>query len=188
MAPEISPCEVGSAFASRDIACVPRALLVGILSIATMCFASASHARITDVQVTSTTSAFGGVSFGSVGQYENVVGVAFGEIDPDDPLNAVITDIELAPRNARGAVEYSMDFSIFKPVDTTKGNHTLLYDVVNRGRMSIPALDIGSNGANPGDGFLENSGYTIVYSGWEHDVTSGISPSLLPAQLDPRRQ
>ena len=40
--------------------------------------------------------------------------------------------------------------------------------------MSIPALDIASSGANPGDGFLEKSGYTIVYSGWEHDVTSGI--------------
>lgn len=151
-----------------------RAALLAALSVATICIAGAATARITGIQVTSTTSAFNGTSFGSVGKYENVVGVAHGELDPDDPLNAVITDIALAPRNARGAVEYSMDFSIFKPVEESKGNHTLLYDVVNRGRMSIPALDIGSSGSNPGDGFLENSGYTIVYSGWEHDVTSGI--------------
>src|SRR6516165_9330647 len=136
--------------------------------------AAPARAGITSIQITSTIPAFGGTSFGAVGQYENVVGVAHGEVDPDDPLNAVITDIEFAPRNARGMVEYSMDFSIFKPVDMSKSNHTLLYDVVNRGRMSIPALDIGSSTGNAGDGFMENAGYTIVYSGWEGDVTSGI--------------
>jgi len=153
---------------------VRRASFAAVVATVGMAANGAADARITSIQVTSTTPAFNGTSFGSVGPYENVVGVAHGELDPDDPLNAVITDIELAPRNARGAVEYAMDFSIFKPVDESKGNHTLLYDVVNRGRMSIPALDIGSSGSNPGDGFLENSGYTIVYSGWEHDVTSGI--------------
>ena len=133
-----------------------------------------AQAGITSIQVTSTTPAFGGVSFGATGTYENVVGVAHGEVDPDDPLNAVITDIEFAPRNTRGMVEYSMDFSIFKPVDMSKSNHMLLYDVVNRGRMSIPALDIGSGANNAGDGFMESAGFTIVYSGWEGDVTSGI--------------
>ena len=39
---------------------------------------------------------------------------AYGEVDPKDPLNAVITDIELAPRNSRGNVEYSMDISILQ--------------------------------------------------------------------------
>jgi len=97
------------------------------LTVAVVFGVSGVHARITNIQMASQTPASGGASFGSVGAYENIVGVAFGEIDPDDPLNAVITDIDLAPRNARGAVEYSMDFSIFKPVDTSKGNHTLLY-------------------------------------------------------------
>ncbi len=150
------------------LAAVPLAILVS----------APTMAAITGVQVTSQAPAFGGVSFGSVGPYVNIVGRASGEVDPDDPLNAVITDIEFAPRNARGMVEYSMDFSIFAPADPSKGNHTLLYDVVNRGRMSIPALDIGSSGANPGDGFLENSGFTTVYSGWEGDVTSGIKITL----------
>src|SRR5947208_6883142 len=98
---------------------VSGALRAAILSAAAVsfCVAGAANARITSVQITSTTSAFNGASFGNVGKYENVVGVAHGEIDADDPLNAVITDVEFAPRNARGAVEYSMDFSIFKPVD-----------------------------------------------------------------------
>ena len=74
-----------------------------------------------------------GVSFGSVGPYVNIVGKASGEVDPDDPLNAVITDIELAPRNARGMVEYSSDFYILRPTELAKGNGALLYDVNNRG-------------------------------------------------------
>jgi hypothetical protein len=71
--------------------------------------------------------------FGSVGRYEQLGGTASGEIDPKDPLNVVIQDIELAPRNSRGMVEYSMDISILKHIDTSNGNNTILYDVVNRG-------------------------------------------------------
>ena len=43
--------------------------------------------------------AFGGLSFGSVGQYEKLRGTATGELDPNDPRNKVIADIQLAPRN-----------------------------------------------------------------------------------------
>jgi hypothetical protein len=53
--------------------------------------------------------------FWCVGQYEQLDGVASGEIDPKGSLNAVIQDIELAPRNSRAMVEYSMDFSILNP-------------------------------------------------------------------------
>jgi hypothetical protein len=119
-----------------------------------------------------------GQSFGSVGQYEELDGTAAGEIDPRDPLNAVIQDIEPAPRNSRGMVEYSMDFSILKPVDTSRGNHTILYDVVNRGNKSSPSLNIGGSANNPGDGFLESEGYTLVWSGWEGDITTGIKINL----------
>ncbi len=58
---------------------------------------------------------FGGLSFGAVGQYEKLRGAAYGEVDPSDRRNAVITDIGLAPVNARGMVEYSMDIFILKP-------------------------------------------------------------------------
>ena len=153
------------------------AIAVGALSI--FGTAATAEARITNIVITAKTSpAFGGMSFGTVGQYEQLDGTASGEIDPKDPRNAVIQDIELAPRNSRGMVEYSMDFSIVKPIDTSRGNHTILYDVVNRGNKSSPTLNIGGSATSVGDGFLETEGYTLVWSGWEGDITSGIRINL----------
>jgi len=160
-------------------------LLVGSALVAAVALASpTTNARITQIDITSQAPAFGGTSFAGVGPYDNIVGVAHGEVDPNDPLNAIITDIALAPRNTGGMVEYSMDFSIFVPHDPSKGNHTLLYDVVNRGRMSIPAFNINIPPGPAGDGFLETQGYTIVYSGWEGDITSGIKINL-PVAANP---
>jgi len=70
-----------------------------------------AEARITSVtwDARSQSPAFGGLSFGTVGQYEKLRGTATGELDPNDPRNKVITDIELAPRNAAGMVTYSME-------------------------------------------------------------------------------
>ena len=128
--------------------------------------------------------AFEGATFGAVGAYEQLDGTAYGEIDPRDPLNAVITDIALAPRNARGMVEYSMGISILKPVDMSKGNRTLLYETVNRGRKNLPVLNIGGDDAKAGDGFLEREGYTQAWSGWEGDITTGIRIAL-PVAANP---
>src|SRR5262249_47327179 len=73
---------------------------------------------ITRIEISSVESpTFEGKTFGSVGAYEKLRGTAFGEVDPNDPRNAVITDLRLAPRNARGNVEYAMDFYILKPID-----------------------------------------------------------------------
>lgn len=136
---------------------------------------SASHgaqARVTGLTITSRSSpAFAGASF-AAGAYEQLDGVATGEVDPDDPQNAAITDIALAPRNTRGMVEYSTDISILKPVDASRGNRTLLYDVVNRGNKIVPSFfNVGASTTNPaGDGFLENQGYTLVWSGWQGDL------------------
>ena len=56
---------------------------------------SAAQARITRIEITSVQSpTFDGAAFGSVGQYEKLVGRVYGEVDPSDPLNAVITDIK----------------------------------------------------------------------------------------------
>src|SRR5882762_1395629 len=77
--------------------------------------ASAADARITKIRiVTKESPAFGGYAFKDVGQYEKLVGKAYGELDPNDPKNSVIVDIKLAPRNARGKVEYAFDFYILK--------------------------------------------------------------------------
>src|ERR1017187_1979835 len=44
--------------------------------------------------------------------YEKLTGRFYGELDPKNPLNALITDLEFTPRNARGMVEYSATFTI----------------------------------------------------------------------------
>jgi hypothetical protein len=128
---------------------------------------------------------FGGASFGSAGQYELLSGTAYGELDPHSPSNSDIVNINNAPLNAKGHVEYSVDIAILKPVDTAKGNGRLLYDVVNRGKNTALAHlnDSGDTFAanDTGDGFLMKRGYTVVWSGWQADIPTN-SP-LLKAYL-----
>ena len=76
--------------------------------------------------------------------------MAHGEVDPHDPKNAVIVDIELAPRNARGNVEYSFDFYILKPIDLTKGAHKVMYEPPNRGGKTWSALRPRARRQRPG--------------------------------------
>src|SRR4029079_14358933 len=103
-----------------------------------LCFAAA-QARVTRIVVDQTTSpAFNGQSFGTAGAYETLSGRAFGELDPNDPHNAIIQDINLAPRNANGMVEYVASFFLVKPIDMSKSSRLLWHDVPNRGgRLTI---------------------------------------------------
>jgi hypothetical protein len=90
-----------------------------------------ADARITRIEIASVQSpTFEGRSFGAAGRYEKLAGRFFGEVDPADPSDAVITDIRLAPRNARGMVEYSGNFLIIRPVDPAKGNQRLLRSTI----------------------------------------------------------
>jgi hypothetical protein len=160
-------------FASASRTAVTSGIAVASAAALLMASPDAADARITNIVITSKTSpAFNGQSFGSVGQYEQLVGTAYGEVDPRDPRNAIIQDIALAPRNQNGMVAYSMDINILKPVDPAKGSHVLLFDVVNRGSMVIPnSFNVGATAANPaGDGFLENQGFTMVWAGWQADL------------------
>jgi hypothetical protein len=170
---------VGTITLRIQVSRVARAFLLSSLAVALLGIGRPAEARITRIVIENRISpAFGGALFGNVGQYEQLTGVAYGEVDPKDPLNAVITDIELAPRNSRGKVEYSMDFAITKPIDMSRGNGTLLYDVPNRGNIRSPELNVGGNATNIGDGFLEREGYTLVDSGWEGDLTTGLQIRL----------
>ena len=151
------------------------------LLITSLLMPAVAEARIVRILITSVQSpTFEGTSFGGVGQYEKLRGRAFGEVDPSDPRNAIIADIELAPRNARGMVEYSMDVLILKPVDLSRGNRQVLYHMNNRGNLGfLASLNNGGGGNNPttaadaGNGFLMRYGYTIVSSGWD----GGVAPS-----------
>src|SRR5688572_1555713 len=130
---------------------------------------------------------------GSVGQYEKLRGKAYGEVDPANPRNAVITDLTRAPRNARGKVEYSMDIFILKPIDLRRGNHRVILDFNNRGDMRIATLNdalITNNpatAAHAGTGFVMNLGYSVVGNGWDFGATSedgGMTISV-PVAKDP---
>src|SRR5579871_3757620 len=136
----------------------------------------AAQAHLLRLTITSRAPAFSGQPFGSTGPYELLVARAYGELDPADAHNRGIQDLSLAPRNAAGRVEYSMDVVILKPVDPARGNHAILYEVPNRGHFGSPRLfnnAIGSAqdvGADVGDGYLERLGFTLVWGGWQSDL------------------
>ena len=118
-----------------------------------------------------------GQDFGAVGPYEKLVGRFYGELDPTVALNAGIVDLDKAPRNARGMVEYSSDFYILRPLNLSKGNGVLLYDVNNRGNKlalfqfnSAPRGNDPTTAADAGNGFLMRHGFTVVWSGWLPDL------------------
>jgi hypothetical protein len=142
-------------------------------------WAGEGQARVTHIKISQTAPAFHGQSFGKIGAYEVIRGTATGELDPADRRNAVITDIQFAPRNANGKVAYTTTFSILKPVDMTKANGIMVYDVVNRGnprfasRFTRFVLATGTGDpeyADPGDGSLYKAGYVVVTSGWQGDI------------------
>ena len=159
----------------RQLVCV--AILNTLVMMAAMVAAPAADARITRVQITGTESpTFGGYSWPGVGQYERIVGKAFGEVNPLDARNAVIVDIGLAPRNASGNVEYSFDFYILKPKDLSTGAHKVMYEPPNRGGKTWATLGRVPGGNDPGSitdptilasSFLMPRGYTMVWSGWD---------------------
>ncbi len=128
-----------------------------LTALAAFALCSAAQARVTRVVVEDTKSpAFDGRSFGAAGQYEVLSGHVFGELDPGDPLNAIITDIKLAPRNAHGKVEYSATFALTKPIDMGKASGVMIYLVPNRGMVYFSTPDEG--------------GHIILTSGWQGDI------------------
>jgi len=103
-----------------------RVGVAGLLAAGVLAGASIADARTTRIQILSRTTAFGGYSFSGVGQYEVITGTATGEVNPNNPKNAVITDIKFAPRLPNGNVQYQHNFYILKPVDLSKGNHKMM--------------------------------------------------------------
>jgi hypothetical protein len=165
----------------------------GMAKLALVCFATAiivagagfrpSEARVVRFVVEQTRSFAEGMSFGDVGPYERLDGTAYMEVDPRDPLNAGIVNLQRAPRNGRGMVEFSSSFFILKPVDMARGNHKFLYGINNRGNKIEMArfnfiragLDLNNplTAADVGDGFLMRLGYAFVDAGWQGDAARG---------------
>ncbi len=100
--------------------------------------AAPAHARVTRIVIDQTVSpafckAGACASFGPAGQYEQIAGRAYGELDPRDPHNAIIQDIELG-KDRDGKVRYVATFVLTKPADMSKASGLLWHDVPNRGR------------------------------------------------------
>ncbi len=126
------------------------------IGLAVLASATMLHARVTRIVIEQRESpAFNAQVFGKVGQYETLRGHFFGEVDPKDRRNQIVTDIQFAPKNTRGMVEYSGTFAISKPIDMSKSSNVLLYSVVNRG-----------SGATAGS----SDGQVSVVSGWQGDL------------------
>ena len=148
------------------------------------------------IQITSKKVAFrdengNGYVFGDIGTYDEIKGIAYGLVDPNDPRNQVITDINLAETNADGMVEYEADFYILTPTDPTKASRRVFYEPPNRGQKrafnfnqmnSVNGVDrIGELWADAEMGeattvprtapsypaFLFHRGWTHVWSGWD---------------------
>ena len=83
-----------------------------------------------------------------MGQYEFITGIATGEVSPTNPQNALITDIQLAPKNPNGNVVYQHNFYILKPLDLNKGNRKMMYEPPNRGGKTYQTLNNTPTGTN----------------------------------------
>jgi len=143
---------------------------VTVLLFLTM-FSAASPARVVRVEITSRSDIQEGKPFGNAGPYEKIVGRVYFAVDPANLHNRQIVDLDKAPRNAHGEVEFSADLYLLKPKDMAKGNQAVLFEVSNRGGRGILSLVNGRENEY-GDGFLMRQGYTITWVGWEFDLSS----------------
>ena len=165
-------------------------LCVGFLLVS-----GAVHGRVEQIEILSRETVAGGKSFGKVGAYERVSGRLHLSLDPENPYNAPITDIRLAPTANDGQIKITADFYLLRPIDPSRANGKLLYGVNNRGNLGLlrwfnNATSSGSlTEADMGNGFLLEQGYTLLWSAWNWDVRPGngrINLSLPRAEEDGR--
>ena len=151
-----------------------RMIAVGCMLILSLIVPIGATAEVTRVEVASKRDVPAGRSLGG---YELVTGRVYFAVDPTNPRNKVVADLDKAARNASGLVELSADLSILRPKDPARGNGVALIDIVNRGRKTVltsfnRAATSGDLSSEPefGDEFLLRQGFTIVWVGWEFDV------------------
>ena len=161
----------------RGTALTRVAVLLFVASV-TAVVPSRALAGVVKVEIASRTPYANGREFPGVGAYETLRGKVRFAVDPKSPANRAIIDLELAPRNAEGLVEFSADLEILAPVDRGRGNGALLYDVNNRGnKLAIGQFNSGA------DEFLMRRGYTVVWSGWIAETAPGAGRLRLNAPV-----
>lgn len=154
----------------------------------------AARADVVRLEITKREVVLQGRAFGAAGPYEKLAGTVHFALDPAAPRNRGIVDLALAPRNARGLVEFSADVYLLKPVDAVKGNGRLLYEAGNRGTKRIlPVFQNGTGSDDPsseadfGTGALMAQGFTLAWMGWQWDVPAGRMRMQIPVATDQGR-
>ena len=140
---------------------------------------SLARGEVTKVTIASRTTVANGQPFGAVGPYEKLTGTIEFSLDPANPHNKRIVDLDTAARGSDGRVHFSADLYVLRPADAARGNGTLLFEIANRGRKGLLGRFNRAGGsqdpsapADFGDGFLMKEGYTLVWVGWQFDVES----------------
>src|SRR3989442_577867 len=111
------------------------------------------------------------------GEYEKLAGTVDLDLDPAHPANALIVDLDKAPRNARGRVEASADFMVLRPRRPPARGSVALLEVSNRGgKALLPYFNRAawsrdpSTAADFGDRLLMRLHLTVIWIGWQFDV------------------
>jgi hypothetical protein len=161
---------------------------------ALLLFASPAWAEVVRIDVKSRADVLAGKAFGTAGPYEKLAGTIHFAVDPRNPANRIITDLDKAPKNAAGLVEFSSDFYLITPKDPARGNGTLLYEVSNRGgKGMIGFFNYASGSLDPataaefGDGFLLEQGFSLMWIGWQFDppAREGLVRVFAPVAREP---
>jgi len=152
-----------------------KKLVLTILFLSTS--SSTSFAKVVRFDIEERTDVLDGRAFGLAGGYEKISGRVYFAVDSKIDPNLIITDIDKAPVNENGLVEFSSEFYILKPKKAERGNGSLLLEVANRGRKALlPFFNLAAASHDPqtelhfGDGFLMREGFTLIWVGWQWDT------------------
>jgi hypothetical protein len=151
-------------------------------------------AEVTKVTIAARTPVADGQAFGTTGPYEKLTGTIEFALDPADRHNTAIADLAHAPRGTDGRVHFSASLFVLQPVDASRGNGALLFEIANRGNKGMLGRFNRAPGSNDpttvtqmGDGFLMREGYTLVWIGWQFDVAAPLLRVEAPAVSVPGR-
>ncbi|MGI8433055.1 MAG: alpha/beta hydrolase domain-containing protein, partial [Chthoniobacterales bacterium] len=143
-----------------------------------------AQARVERVEILSRADVLEGKAFGNAGAYEKRIGKVHFAVKPEVAPNKLIVDVDLAPRNERGEVEFSSDVYILKPKDPKHSSGSALIEIPNRGgKGMLRVIQNAKSSLDPttseefGDGFLMARGTTLICIGWQWDVCH--EPGLL---------
>lgn len=151
----------------------------------------AAGASVTRLEIVRREAVLGGQAFGAAGGYEKIVGRVHFALDPRLPQNRGVVDLDRAPKNTAGLVEFSADFYLLTPRDPGRGNGRLLYEAGNRGgKRILPVFQSAADSLDPssaaefGNGALMRQGYTLLWMGWQWDVPAGRMRMAIPIATD----